>query len=178
MKKIIIILIIPLVILATQSCNNPPLPADKKTDTPLEDEVNPYVGTWEYTNVEFANGVLEIMGNEVGSFTGEGSSLVGEVVLTEDPNRYTTSLSFTAEIDADFAGQQQEQSTPVPTQTSSGTWSQSNGQLTLIDDNGEMLEIISSTTSRIVFTGEFFTQIPAQFFTIDASSDLIFTIEK
>jgi|TARA_B110000908_G_C10135727_1_gene394367 hypothetical protein len=143
-----------------------------------EVEVSEFVGTWDYTKVDLTNGILEIMGNEIGTFTGTGSKLVGEVVITENPNNYTTSVSFTAIIDADLGGQQQEQQSDVPTQASSGTWTESNGEITLTDDNGQDIAIVSSSSSKIVFSGEFSTQIPSQFFTLDATSDVVFTIEK
>ena len=189
MKKAPLILSLSLFVVVTQSCKKPPLPViEEEIDNggegsgggteEEEEEVSPYVGTWDYTEVDLTNGILEIMGNEIGTFTGKGSKLVGEVVITEKPNTYTTSLSFTADIDAEFAGQQQKQQSDVPTQTSNGTWTESNGEITLTDDNGQEIAILSSSSSKIVFTGEFSTQIPTQFFTLDATSDVVFTIEK
>ncbi|MFB1003741.1 MAG: hypothetical protein QMC70_06355 [Bacteroidia bacterium] len=194
MKKILLLVSLSLFIIATQSCKKPPLPAvEEEMNTgggngsgggtgsgggSGEVEVSEFVGTWDYTKVDLTNGILEIMGNEIGTFTGTGSKLVGEVVITENPNNYTTSVSFTAIIDADLGGQQQEQQSDVPTQASSGTWTESNGEITLTDDNGQDIAIVSSSSSKIVFSGEFSTQIPSQFFTLDATSDVVFTIEK
>lgn len=191
MKKVLFILSLSVFVIATQSCKKPPLPSPVE-DNPTgegsgsggggqeeeEDKPSPYVGTWDYTKVDLTNGVLEIMDNEIGVFTGTGSNLVGEVVITENPNTYTTNLSFTANIDAEFAGQQQQQQSDVPRQSSSGTWTESNGEISLTDDNGQVIAVLSSSSSQIVFTGEFTTQIPVQFFTLDATSDVVFTIEK
>lgn len=190
MKKVLLLLSLSLFLIVTHSCKKPPLPVmeeEMNTDEGNgsgggtgtgEVEVSEFVGKWDYTKVDLTNGILEIMGNEIGTFTGTGSKLVGEVVITENPNNYTTSLSFTANIDADLGGQQQEQQSDVPTQASSGTWTESNGEITLTDDKGQDIAIVSSSSSKIVFSGEFSTQIPSQFFTLDATSDVVFTIEK
>ena len=69
----------------------------------------------------------------------------------------------------------QQQSLPVDRKNSSGTWTEANGEITLKDDNGNDVGVISSTSSKIVFTGEFTEQIDAQFGSIDATSDVIFT---
>jgi hypothetical protein len=95
-------------------------------------------------------------------------------VITEKPNKYTTSLAFTADIMV-FG---QEQSLPVDEQRSEGTWTEANGEITLIDESGKDIAILSSTSSKIVFTGEFTEQIDAQFGSIDATSDVVFTISK
>jgi hypothetical protein len=190
MKKVLLLLSLSLFLIVMHSCKKPPLPVmEEEMNTGEgngsgggtgtgEVEVSEFVGKWDYTKVDLTNGILEIMGNEIGTFTGTGSKLVGEVVITENPNNYTTSLSFTANIDADLGGQQQEQQSDVPTQASSGTWTESNGEITLTDDKGQDIAIVSSSSSKIVFSGEFSTQIPSQFFTLDATSDVVFTIEK
>jgi len=103
---------------------------------------------------------------------------VGEVIITENPNRYTTTLEFTAAIELEFGGQAQTQDSPVDRQTSSGTWSEADGEITLTDDTGKDVAVLSSSSSKVVFTGEFSTAIPLQFFSIDATSDVVFTIEK
>jgi hypothetical protein len=183
MKKIVSILAFALILIGTQSCQKPPLPVIDDTPTGGggtggEVKVSPYVGTWNYTKIELKNGTLGVMGNDVGTFTGTGSAIVGEVVITEKPNKYTTDVSFTANVNAVLGGQTQKQTIPIDKQTSSGTWTESNGQITLTDANGQAIAILSSTSSKIVFEGTFATQIPAQFFTIDATSDVEFTITK
>ncbi len=188
MKNIYFILLISLSIIVIQSCKKPPLPAIEDPidntgggsgGTGEEEKPSPYVGTWKYTKIDFTEGVLAVMGNAVGTFTGSGKDIVGEVILTENPNRYTTSLKFTANIRAEFAGQSQLQEAPVGQQNSSGTWEETaSGEIKLIDDNGTDLNIVSSTSNKIVFTGDFTTKIPAQFFEIDATSEVRFTLEK
>jgi hypothetical protein len=193
MKKAALLLSLGLFLIATQGCKKPPLPVlEEETNTggngsgegngsnggTGEVEVSEFVGTWDYTKVDLTNGILKIMGNDIGTFTGTGSNIVGEVVITENPNRYTTRLSFTADINAEFAGQQQNQQSDVPTQEGSGTWTESNGEISLTDDNGNDIAVLNSSSSRIAFSGEFSVEIPAQFFTLDATSDVIFTIEK
>jgi len=144
-----------------------------------EEEPSAFVGTWDYTEIELKNGVLSTQGQEVGSFSGNGISIVGEVIIMENPNTYSTELSFTANVDAQIFGQTQNQQLPVDRQVSSGTWTESNGEITLTDDNGQDLGIISSSSSRIVFTGNFDNEIPiTQQFVLDANSDVEFTITK
>lgn len=184
MKNIFLIIAVTFFIFGSQSCKKPPLPIvdDTITDTTGtgggEVKVSPYVGTWNYTNIDLKNGILNVMGNDVGTFTGKGSEIVGKVVITEKPNRYTTEVAFTANINAVFGGQSQAQTAPVNKQTSAGTWVETNGKITLTDDGGKSIAVLSSTSSKIIFSGSFTTQIPVQFFTIDATSDVEFTITK
>lgn len=174
------------------SCKKPPLPVVQddisSTDSTgngsggnngEEDKVNPFVGTWKYTQIDLTNGTLLFMGQEAGTFTGKGEKISGEVILTEKPNRYTTDLTFTANIQASFAGQQQNQSIPVERVQTQGTWTEQNGQISLTDDNGTVIQILSSTSSEIVFAGNFTEQIEVnQFVSLDANSDVVFTITK
>lgn len=172
-----------LVVVGSMACKKPPLPRPEADDTENtdteEDQPSPYVGTWNYTEILLSNGQLSFMNNNVGTFTGSGSSIVGSVVLTENPNRYTTSLVFTADLDVRVFGQTQQQSVPVDPQNSSGTWTENNGQISLTDENGAQLGVISSTSSRIVFTGNFNQRLDlGQQFAIDANADVQFTIAK
>ncbi len=188
MKKVILLSFLCSFLTVLHSCKKPPLPlmeveintgeGNNSGGGTGEAVVSEFVGKWDYTKVDLTNGILGIMGNDIGTFTGTGSKLVGEGVITENPNIYMTSLSFTANIDADLGGQQQEQQSDVSTQESSGTWTESNGEITLTDDEGKDIAIVSSSSSQIIFSGEFSTQIPTQFFTLDATSDVVFTIEK
>ena len=89
MKNIFLIIAVTLFVFGSQSCKKPPLPIvdDTTTDTTgtggSEVKVSPYVGTWNYTNIDLKNGILNVMGNDVGTFTGKGSEIVGKVVITE-----------------------------------------------------------------------------------------------
>jgi|AntRauTorckE5430_2_1112549.scaffolds.fasta_scaffold01078_4 hypothetical protein len=180
MKKTLLLLALCTALLINEGCNKPPVPEVipiQTTDTTGgggQVEVSPYVGNWGYDKIELTNGVLEIMGNELGDFEGTGSDITGEVVITENPNIYSTTLSFTADISV-FG---QAQSLPVDKQTSGGTWTESNGEITLVDDSGKDIAVVSSTSSLIVFTGVFTENIDAQFGSIDATSDVVFTISK
>lgn len=188
MKNIFLIIAVTLFVFGSQSCKKPPLPIidDTTKDTTGtgggtgggEVKVSPYVGTWNYTKIDLKNGILNVMGNDVGTFTGKGTDIVGKVVITEKPNRYSTEVAFTANIDAVLGGQSQAQTAPVNKQTSAGTWVETNGKITLTDDGGKPIAVLSSTSSEIIFSGSFTTQIPVQFFTIDATSDVEFTINK
>ena len=188
MKNIFLIIAVTLFVFGSQSCKKPPLPIidDTTKDTTGtgggtgggEVKVSPYVGTWNYTKIDLKNGILNVMGNDVGTFTGKGTDIVGKVVITEKPNRYSTEVAFTANIDAVLGGQSQAQTAPVNKQTSAGTWVETNSKITLTDDGGKPIAVLSSTSSEIIFSGSFTTQIPVQFFTIDATSDVEFTINK
>ena len=188
MKNIFLIIAVTLFVFGSQSCKKPPLPIidDTTKDTTGtgggtgggEVKVSPYVGTWNYTKIDLKNGILNVMGNDVGTFTGKGTDIVGKVVINEKPNRYSTGVAFTANIDAVLGGQSQAQTAPVNKQTSAGTWVETNGKITLTDDGGKPIAVLSSTSSEIIFSGSFTTQIPVQFFTIDATSDVEFTINK
>jgi hypothetical protein len=185
MKQLFAILFVALLLNVSTSCNKPPLPImQDETDTTgngggNEVKPSPFVGTWKYTKVELQNGTLGFMGNEVGTFVGNGSEIVGEVVLTENPNKYTTELTFTADINVSVFGQNQQQSIPVEKTTTSGTWTESNGKITLTDDNGTQIDVISSSSSQIIFTGNFTQNIAAgPGLALVANSDVVFTITK
>ena len=180
--------------MAIQSCKKPPLPVVQEDTTggsgsgsgsggggEEEEEELPseYVGTWSYTNIDLTNGTLSTQGQEVGTFTGKGSSITGEVVIKENPNTYSTDLTFTADVAASIFGQVQNQEIPVDKQTSSGTWTESNGEITLTDNSGQNIGILSSTSSKIVFTGNFTEDVAiTQQFVLEANSDVEFTITK
>lgn len=188
MKQLFAILSLALLLNVGTSCNKPPLPVlQEETGTNTGGgnsggggtTVSPFVGTWNYTKVEMQNGTLSFMGNAVGTFVGAGSDIVGQVVLTEKPNRYTTQLAFTANIDVTVFGQQQQQSLPVDQTSNSGTWTEANGKITLTDDKGSVIDVISSNSNQIIFTGNFTQNIAAgQGLTLNANSDVVFTITK
>ena len=180
MKKLLILLSFSLFLVAMNSCKKPLLPVvEEKSDTGGGNEPSPYVGTWDYTKINLSNGILTLMGTEVGTFTGTGSSITGKVIISEDPNVYSTEIEFIADVNATFFGQTQPQEIPVDKTTSTGTWTENGGQISLTDDNGNDISVISSNSSKIVFTGNFANQIVlGQGFAIDATSDVEFTIEK
>lgn len=193
MKKITIILLLGLLIPIIHSCKKPPLPIIEEVENPRDTtgnnnggnnngggvEVSPFVGDWDYTQIDLTNGVLSFRGQQAGTFSGKGSKITGKVTFSENPNRYTTDLSFTADVTAEFTGQQLEQEIPVERVQTQGSWSESDGKISLVDDNGNNVQIISNTNTQIVFSGNFTEQIEInQFVTLDANSDVIFTIEK
>ena len=193
MKKLVFGLSLSVVV-GTYSCRKPQVPViEEDTNSGSgngngnggggegegEELTSDYVGTWDYTNIDLKNGTLESMGQDFGTFTGEGTDLDGMVVITENPNIYTTEITFTADVDVDIFGQEQNQQIPVDKQTSSGTWTEDNGEITLTDDNGNKIGILSSSPSKIVFTGNFNNEVPlTPQFVLDANSDVEFTIAK
>ncbi len=184
MKNLFLILSLSLFVVAISSCKKPPVPVIEDVDNSGGgsgggNEPSAYVGTWEYSKIVLTNGVLNLMGNDVGTFTGTGSSIVGEVVISENPNVYSTEIAFNADVDAVIFGQTQPQQIPVEKTTSTGTWTESGGNISLKDDSGKSIAIISSTSSKIVFSGNFANQLElGPGFAIDATSDVEFTIEK
>ncbi len=170
-------------IIGTLSCKKPLVPTKKdKTEVGDGNEEKPsaFVGTWDYTKIDLSDGKLTLQGQEVGSFTGNGKNIVGEVVISENPNVYSTELQFTAAVDIDLGFQTQQQDMPVEKRTSTGTWTESNGQISLKDDNGNNVTIISSSDSKIVFSGNFTEKLNFEQlgFALDANADATFTIEK
>lgn len=181
MKNLLLILSLSLFVGTISSCKKPLLPVieEKSDNSGGGNEPNPYVGTWDYSKIELSNGVLVLMGNEVGTFKGSGSSIVGEVIISEDPNIYSTEIAFNADVNATIFGQTQPQQIPVEKTTSTGTWTESGGKISLTDDNGKAIAVISSTSSKIVFSGNFANQLElGPGFAIDATSDVEFTIVK
>jgi hypothetical protein len=191
MKKLTVILLLSLLIPIVYSCKKPPLPIIEEGKNPTDTtgnnggdngggiEVSPFVGEWDYTKIDLTNGIVSFMGQEAGTFTGKGLNISGNVTFSENPNRYTTDLSFTADVTVDFVGQQQNQKIPVERVQTQGTWTENNGKISLVDDNGSNVQILSNTNSQIIFSGNFTEQIQiSQFATLDANSDVVFTIEK
>lgn len=190
MKKLVFVLSLSVLVIGVYSCRKPQVPViEEDTNGGSgggnagggggEELTSEYVGTWDYTNIDLKNGTLESMGQDFGTFTGKGSDLDGVVVITENPNVYTTEITFTADVDVVVFGQEQNQELPVDKQTSSGTWTEDNGEITLTDDNGNEIGILSSSPSKIIFTGNFNSEVPvAAQFVLDANSDVEFTITK
>lgn len=185
MKNLLALISFALLLNIGTSCNKPPLPILTEEDGNNNGgggtgtTVSPFVGTWNYTKVDLQNGTLGFMGSNVGTFVGTGSAIVGTVVLTEKPNKFTTQLSFTADIEASVFGQVQAQSIPVDNTTSAGTWTESNGTISLKDDAGNVIEVISSNKNQIVFSSNFSQQVAVgQGLALDANSDVVFTIAK
>jgi hypothetical protein len=185
MKNILFILTLCLFVAVTESCKKPPLPVFQETNTGTNDttgngggggevKASPYVGTWDYSQIELTNGTLQLMGNDLGEFTGFGKDIKGELTISENPNVYSTNVEFTAEITVFGTARD----VPVDKRTSTGTWTENAGEISLKDDSGKNVGIISSTSSKIVFTGNFTESIDIQFGTIDANSDVEFTVEK
>ena len=188
MKKLVFVLSLSVVVIGTYSCRKPQVPViEEDTNSGSgngnggggEELISDYVGTWDYTNIDLKNGTLESMGQDFGTFTGKGTDLEGMLVITENPNIYNTEITFTADVDVVVFGQEQNQQIPVDKQISRGTWSEDNGEITLTDDNGNKIGILSSSPSKIVFTGNFNNEVPiTPQFVLDANSDLEFTITK
>mgnify|MGYP000011730748 CR=1 FL=1 len=182
MKNILFIITLCLFVAVTESCKKPPLPVIQDTDTNDstgnggggEVEVSPYVGSWDYTKIDLTNGTLQLMGNDLGEFTGSGKDIKGELTISENPNVYSTNVAFTAGITV-FGT---ERDIEVEKRSSTGTWTENAGEISLKDDNGNQVGVISSTSSKIVFTGNFTESIDIQFGSIDANSDVEFTVEK
>ena len=181
MKKIFFIAFVTILTVGINGCKKPPLPIieEEPANGGDSNEPSPFVGTWQYSNIDLSDGELKVMGNTVGSFEGKGSAINGKVVLTENPNEYTTELAFTADIIATFFGQSQPQQIPVDKRTSSGTWTEENGTITLNDENGNEITVLSSSKSQIVFTGDFTEQLSlGGGFNVDALANVEFTIRK
>lgn len=168
-------------------CKKPPLPVpDPTTDGSGSgggggntEEPSPYVGSWDYDEIVFTDGVLSFQGNNVGTFVGEGINIKGTFTVSEDPNVWESSVDFTASIDATFFGQTQNQEAPIDKQLNSGTWTESNGEISLVDDVTGNVTVISSTSSKIIFTDNFTETITiGQGFEVDANSDVEFTLVK
>ena len=191
MKKISIIFFLGLLIPIVQSCKKPPLPVIEENQNPTDTsgnsggnngedvKVSSFVGDWDYTKIDLTNGTLSFMAQEAGTFTGKGIDINGSVSFSENPNRYTTDVSFTADVAVVAGGQQQNQEIPVDRVQTQGTWTENNGIISLVDDDGTKIQVISNTNTQIVFSGNFTEKVEFnQFVTLDANSDVIFTIEK
>jgi hypothetical protein len=194
MKKISIIFFLGLLVSIVQSCKKPPLPVIEENQNSIDTsgnsggnsgnnggdvEVSPFIGDWDYTKIDLTNGTLSFMAQEAGTFTGEGIDINGSVSFSENPNRYTTDISFTADVAVVAGGQQQNQEIPVDRVQTQGTWTENNGKISLVDDDGTIIQVISNSNTQIVFSGNFTEKVEFnQFITLDANSDVIFTIEK
>lgn len=189
MKNILLICTLSLFLVVSNGCKKPPLPIPVEENDSGSgsgsgsggNEVLPseYVGKWDYDEIEFKNGVLQFQGNDVGTFVGEGTNIKGSLEISENPNVWTSSVEFTASLDATFFGQTQAQEAPVDEVVTSGTWEESGTEITMTTDAGDDVMILSSTSSKIVFTDNFTEEISVgQGFAVDANSDVEFTLTK
>lgn len=156
-------------------CNKPEVPSENEGETgESESKVSQYVGTWNYTDILLEDGELVVMGNAVGSFTGKGKDIKGSIEITENPNVYSTAVEFTAEISV--FGQTQE--IPVEQRKSTGTWEEVNGNIVLTDDNGNDINVLTSSENEITFEGDFTEEITLPLGSVDAESRVVFTVAK
>ena len=183
MKQLSIILAI-LVIFPFGACKKPPIP--KKKDIENKDgsgnenpETSQYVGTWQYSSIIMTDGDLSVQNQSLGSFEGTGKDIKGSVVVTENPNRFTADLEYTAALTLSIFGQSIPRDVPVEKRVITGDWTEVNGQIVLDPDDGSDIDVLSSTGNRVVFSGIFTEQIAlGQQFNFDAVSDVEVTIQK
>ena len=162
-------------LVALGACNEPPVPSDDKKQ---EEQPSPYAGTWSYTKIELDNGTLMYGQTPFGTFSGVGENIIGTVEIKENPDSFTTEVQFTAKLDINVQQQNIQQQIPVDKTSSSGTWEEKNGEIVIKPSDGSTIEIISSTENKIVYKGNFDQQVTFGQFTLDANSDVTFTIEK
>jgi hypothetical protein len=166
------------------ACKKPPIPvkSDKEKDGKEDStgtKTSPYVGTWSYDKIEMTNGQLLLQGQAFGTFDGTGKEIVGSIVVSENPNRFEAVLAYTAALNLTIFGQVQQSDFPVDERTLEGSWTESNGKINLIADDGTKITVVSSSSSQIVFQGTFNEQVPlGQQFSLDATSDVEFTVSK
>lgn len=179
MKKLLYLV---LVLSVLASCKKPPVPI-KKSDSNTEDsgtvKVSPYVGNWSYQSITMSNGIIKVQGQNFGTFSGTGKDIVGSIKVTANPNRFHAEIAYTAALDITVFGQTQQQDFPIDNRTMEGSWTEQNGKIELIADDGTPITMISSSSTEIVFGGKFTQQVPVgQSFTADATSDVVFVVTK
>ena len=181
MKKLLILIGLAGFI-SLHACKKPPVPKPKDFETKDgdgKDQESPYVGTWNYTKVVMSNGTLGLQGQSFGTFVGTGKDIKGSVTVTQNPNRFTAELEYTAALTLTVFGQEQDRDMPVEKRTITGDWTESNGEISLIADDGSDITILSSSSSKVVFKGTFEETISlSQQFSLEAISDVEITIEK
>lgn len=162
------------------SCLMPPVPTPKDNDNNGGNQNQPsiYAGEWTYTNVAFDNGSLESQGQAFGTFTGEGLELKGGLTITENPNRFTSTLAYTAQITFTIFGFQQSIPIPMEETKIEGSWTEQNGKIVFNADDGTEMPVVISNASTIQFTGAFEELINVGQFGLSATADLTYTLEK
>ncbi len=144
-----------LIAFAFTACDDEPLPEDFDLDVEaptvgVEVEENELVGTWTMTNHQFSvaqEGTANVDDQTLPvSQLIEGNYVEGDVTIVfEDTGDYVTSGTATYTLSTTQQGLPSEteevQETLLP---GSGTWSISNGVLTLVDDSGQTQATISS----------------------------------
>ncbi len=179
MKSLSLILSLA-VLISVASCKKPPIPIKEDIDNNGGSQKgSDYVGTWDYTKIVMSNGDLSVQGQSLGSFEGTGKDIKGSVIVTENPNRFTAELEYTAALTLSVFGQSIPRDIPVEKRVISGDWTEVNGQIVLDPDDGSQIEVLSSSANRVVFSGVFTEKIAlGQQFNFDAVSDVAITIEK
>lgn len=171
-------------VIAFAACKKPPIPQKKDIENQGEtgnenNEPSKYAGEWDYSKIEMTDGELSAQGQTLGSFEGIGKDIVGNVVVTENPNRFTAELEYTAALTLSIFGQSIPRDMPVEKRVISGDWTEVNGQIVLDPDDGSEIEVLSSSANKVVFVGVFTEKIAlGQQFNFDAISDVEITIEK
>jgi hypothetical protein len=163
------------------ACLKPPVPQpkdDANNGNNNEELESVFPGTWTYHKIIMTNGTLKGAQQELGTFNGIGKDIKGSFEISEDPNTFTTTLEYTAAVNMTIFGQTQQTDMPVQERTVTGTWTESNGELSLKADDGSTVDVKSSSASQIVFSGTFLEQMTLGQFSVDAEADVEFTLVK
>jgi hypothetical protein len=158
------------------ACNKPPVPENKNDDK--EAEPSPYAGSWAYTDITMSNGTLMFGSSQVGTFTGTGQNISGSFEIREKPDSFQSEVSFTAVLQVNINQQNLQQNMEIPKNSLKGTWSVQNDKISFHPSDGSQIEVISSTENKIVMKGNFTQEVQVGQYTLDAKSDVQFTIEK
>lgn len=175
--KHLLVLIVIAASFGLNACKKPPVP-ENKDDNNKEETPSEYVGTWSYNKIIMSNGSLKAQNQSVGTFNGTGKDIVGSIEVSENPNVFSAELEYTAALNITVFGQTQQTDFPVEKRTLTGTWKVVNGKIELTADDSTPITVISSTSSEIVFTGAFTEKVTYGQFSLDAVSDVEFTVVK
>lgn len=154
-----------------------------------EEEVQPnidnenLVGTWELTGLEyFGNSSTTVMGFTTDAdFTGEGRNFEVEVVISEDPNSFVSSGTYTVDLKTTTLGVTQEQTLNLLPFLLNGDWSIDGNIMTITNSiEGEPQEAtlleLSETTMKMNHVYSSTTDIQGTL--ISQSTNATYTLTK
>jgi hypothetical protein len=112
-------------------------------------------------------------------FSSFGKNMDAQLTLTENPNEFTSSGSYTSVITTDVLGQQTTQEVPINNFFGSGNW-EINGNIFTATSNGEesSAEILELTSSLLKMKATFIEEITQQGAIIKTNITVHYTLTK
>lgn len=176
MKKTILLLLVSAFFIGCSDDGTTPEPTNNNNTSSTG-----IVGVWNFESIEQDNGLLQINGTTVSTFTAKSSNEQGTFEFKSDGTA-TNTIAYTSTTTFMTNGVSQEQTASIPMTTSNGTYvyNKAANTITITDEQSEEteMEIIEHTSSKLVMKSSFSDSTTEMGITSTSSGDVIITLSK